>query len=240
MSRVTVPLSFNERAQQMLACIEYRRAVTEQERDAIFRQRHDGYMRENGIDAIPSGRFTDPWDDAPNADIIGVYLDGRLAASVRIHVSDSQGGLPACEPYSDVVQPYLERGLRLVDATRFVVDHRHAVFSSEMPFLTLRAVAMAAEHYRSFGLLAAVRREHTIVYTRVTGHRTLTGPRPYPLLRRPLICMFVETTSLDRSTYFKHPFLRSTQEERERIFGATPAAMRLHAFSPSPAPSAAL
>ena len=213
-------LSFNERAERMLARIEYRRATTRRERDEIFRQRYEGYTRENGIEPNPSGRFTDPWDDAPNADLVGIYLDGQLAASVRIHVSNMADGVPAAEPYGDVVQPYFDRGLRLVDATRFVIDRSYASFSSEMPFLTLRAVAMAAEHYETFGLLAAVRRDHTVVYTRVTGHRALTGPRPYPLLRRPLICMFAETATLEHRPYAKHPFLRSTPEEREKLFGA--------------------
>ena len=202
----------------MLAGIEYRRAVTDEDRDAIFRMRYDGYTRENGIQANAARRFTDPWDDAPNADLIGVHLDGRLAASVRIHVSGPGDDIPAIEPYSDVLRSYLDQGLRLVDATRFVVDHSYASFLSEMPFLTLRAVAMAAEHYQAFGLIAAVRREHTVVYTRVTGHRALTNARPYPLLRSPLVCMFVEAEKLDQLPYVKHPFLRSTPAERERIF----------------------
>ena len=202
----------------MLADVEYRRAVTDEDRDAIFRMRYEGYTRENGIPANASRRFTDPWDDVPNVDLIGVHLDGRLAASVRIHVSGPNDDIPATEPYSDVIRPYLDQGLRLVDATRFVVDHSYASFLSEMPFLTLRAVAMAAEHHQAFGLIAAVRREHTVVYTRVTGHRALTSARPYPLLRSPLVCMFVEAANLDRLPYLKHPFLRSTPEERERIF----------------------
>ena len=218
--------SFNARADELLARIEYRRATSDAERDAIFRMRYEGYTREGGIEPNTSHRFTDPWDDTPNADLIGVYLEGRLAASVRIHVSSVEDDIPATEPYPDVMVPYLDQGLRLVDATRFVVDHSYATFVSQMPFLTLRAVAMAAEHYRAFGLVAAVRREHTVVYTRVTGHRALTGARAYPLLRRPLVCMFVETANLEKHPYVKHPFLRSTHEERERVFGSPAAHLR--------------
>ena len=56
-----------------------------------------------------------------------------------------------------------------------------------MPFLVLRAVAMSAEYYRAWGLIATVRQEHAVVYRRVTGHRALTGPRTYPMLRKPIV-----------------------------------------------------
>ena len=157
--------------------------------------------------------------------MIGVYLDDRLAGTVRIHVSGLDGGIPAMEPFADVVSPLLDRGLRLVDATRFVIDYRHAAFSAEMPFLTLRAVAMAAEYFEAYGLLATVRQEHAVVYRRVTGHHALCGPRSYPLLRKPIVCMLAETATLDQIPYAKHPFLRSTREEQERLFGSSVARM---------------
>lgn len=213
------PLSFNDRATRMLARVRYRRAIDDRDRDEIFRLRHDGYVRDGGIEPLPSGRFFDRWDDVPNVDLIGVYLDGRIAGTVRIHVSGPHDDVPAAEPFGDVLRPFLDRGLRLVDATRFVIDYRHAAFSAEMPFLTLRAVAMAAEHFDAYGMIAAVRSEHAVVYRRVTGHRPLCEPRPYPLLRKPIVCMIAETTSLETGAYARYPFLRSTPEERECLFG---------------------
>ena len=180
------PSSFNARAERMLARVEYRRAISDCERDDIFRLRHDGYVRDGGIAAIASGRFTDHWDDVPNVDLIGVYLEGRLAGTVRIHTSGAEDPIPASEPFGDVIAPLLAEHGRLVDATRFVIDSRYAQFSAEMPFLTLRAVAMAAEYHSAWGLIATVREEHAIVYRRVTGHRALTEARSYPLLRGSL------------------------------------------------------
>lgn len=213
------PLSFNERAARMLARVRYRRAIDDRDRDEIFRLRHDGYVRDGEIKPVPSGRFFDRWDDVPNADLIGVYLDGQIAGTVRVHVSGPHDDVPASEPFGDVLKPFFDRGLKLVDATRFVIDYRHAAFVAEMPFLTLRAVAMAAEHSEAYGMIAAVRSEHAVVYRRVTGHRPLCEPRPYPLLRKPIVCMIAETALLETGAYARYPFLRSTPEEREGLFG---------------------
>ena len=213
------PLSFNERAARMLARVHYRRAIDEGDRDEIFRLRHDGYVRDGGIEQLPSGRFFDRWDDVPTADLIGVYLDGRIAGTVRVHISGPHDDVPASEPFGDVLKPFFDRGLRLVDATRFVIDYHHAAFVAEMPFLTLRAVAMAAEYFDAYGMIAAVRSEHAVVYRRVTGHRPLCEPRPYPLLRKPIVCMIAETALLEKGAYARYPFLRSTPEEREGLFG---------------------
>ena len=214
------PLSFTDRAARMLARVRYRRAIDDRDRDEIFRLRHDGYVRDGGIEPLPSGRFFDRWDDVPNVDLIGVYLDGRIAGTVRIHVSGPHDDVPASEPFGDVLKPFLDRGLKLVDATRFVIDYSHAAFAAEMPFLTLRAVAMAAEYYKAYGMIAAVRSEHAVVYRRVVGHRALCEPRPYPLLRKPIVCMIAETALLDTGAYARYPFLRSTSGERENLFGA--------------------
>lgn len=213
------PLSFNDRAARMLARVRYRRAIDDRDRDEIFRLRHDGYVRDGGIGPLPSGRFFDRWDDVPNVDLIGVYLDDQIAGTVRVHVSGPHDDVPASEPFGDVLKPFLDRGLRLVDATRFVIDYRHAAFVAEMPFLTLRAVAMAAEHFEAYGMIAAVRSEHAVVYRRVTGHRPLCEPRPYPLLRKPIVCMIAETALLETGAYARYPFLRSTSDERETLFG---------------------
>ena len=67
----------------MLDRVEYRIARADREREDVFRLRHDGYVRGGNIDPIPSGIFSDKWDHSPNALLLGAYLDGALAATVR-------------------------------------------------------------------------------------------------------------------------------------------------------------
>jgi hypothetical protein len=221
-------LSFNDRVNRFLEHVEYRLATTDDERDAIFRLRYDGYLRDGGIGPNGSKRFSDRWDDAPNALLFGVHVDGELASTVRMHISTPfKDDLPAFEPFGDVLSPLADQGLTLVDPTRFVIDEHFARFGPEIPFVTLRLTSMAAEHFGAHGILATVRKEHTIMYRRVVGHRAISEPRTYPLLSKPIVCMLVETAALAEVAYRRHPFLQSTVQERETVFkGFNPAGRR--------------
>lgn len=204
----------------MLERVEYRVARTAAAREEIFQLRYRGYTKNGVIKANESGRFSDSWDDVSNALLLGVYLGGALASTVRIHVSSpGLGDAPAFEPFADVLTPLAEAGQRFIDPTRFVIDEDFARAGPEMPFLTLRLTCMAAEHFDACGILATVRQNHAAIYKRVCGHRAISEARTYPLLRKPIVCMLAETDTIRRLTYSRHPFLVSTEEERSRLFG---------------------
>ena len=71
----------------LLERVNYRRADTAGEREAIFRLRYEAYLREGAIPPSTSGRFCDALDDATNAWIFGLYIEGELASSIRLHVA---------------------------------------------------------------------------------------------------------------------------------------------------------
>ena len=224
--------SFNERAQHLLDRIVYRLITDERDRDAIFELRYHAYLRDGGIGPDPSERFSDAWDEMPNTRLIGLFLRDQLLASVRVHTSTiGQCDIPAAAVFGDVLEPFFAQGLRLTDATRFVVDTRHTAFAPEMPFLLSRAVTMAAEYCGAYGFLATVRKEHALVYKRASGHRALCEPRTYPLLKKPIVCMLAETASLPDNFYARHPFAVSTVEEREALFG-TARSVAPHIIAP--------
>jgi hypothetical protein len=50
---------FVDRVHALLCRIEYRKAASPSEREAIYRQRHRAYLRERAIDPITGGLFTD-------------------------------------------------------------------------------------------------------------------------------------------------------------------------------------
>jgi hypothetical protein len=81
------PSRFSERVLRLLERVEYRLAETPEDKDAIFRMRYDAYLREGAIEPRASGRFSDPFDEAWNVRIIGMFVDGELASSIRIHVA---------------------------------------------------------------------------------------------------------------------------------------------------------
>jgi hypothetical protein len=52
---------------QLLERIEYRRADSPADKAAIYRLRHDAYMRAGTIEPRPSGLFHDPLDECPKS-----------------------------------------------------------------------------------------------------------------------------------------------------------------------------
>ncbi len=163
--------SFSARLAQLAAKIEFRRADSDAEREAIFRLRYEAYRREGAIAADPSGRFADADDEAGNAYLMGLYIDGELATSLRLHIA-SNSGIPDCPSlhvFSDILQPLLDEGNVLVDTTRFVADERLSRLYRGLPLVTIRLCVAAGEHFGGHHLLAAVRDEHRAFYIRSFG-----------------------------------------------------------------------
>src|SRR5437879_2987965 len=111
---------FSDRVLRLLERVEHRCARTADEREAVYRLRYDAYIRHGLIDPRPDGRLHDEvLDHTSNAWITTTYIDGKLASSVRIHVAaDEYSALPSLAAYSDVILPLLQKGRRIVDATR--------------------------------------------------------------------------------------------------------------------------
>src|SRR5712671_1669953 len=103
--------NLTDRVLALLERVDYRRAETTEEREAIFRLRYNAYLREGAIPANAGERFADPLDDTSNAWIFGVYVDGDLASSIRLHVSSRQcPDLPALNVFSDLLSPDIAAG----------------------------------------------------------------------------------------------------------------------------------
>ena len=215
--------TFNEKLSLALQNVNYRVARTPADRDAIFALRYRGYLLDGGIGPNSSQRFSDAWDDVDNALLLGMYMDGRLASTVRFHVNRPDGvRMPAMDTFGDVLEPHLAAGKVIIDPTRFVVDAEMARNGPEIPYLTLRMIAMAGEHFCADLILATIRVEHLVVYRRMVGHRPISEPREYPLLARKIVCTAVDLETMRATAYGRHPFLDSTPREREGIFGRRP------------------
>jgi len=215
--------TFNEKLAKLLQNVTYRVARTPVERDEIFALRYRGYFLDGSIGPNDQQRFSDPWDDVDNVILLGMDLGGRLAATVRFHINRPDGArIPAMDTFGDVLEPYVRQGLVIIDPTRFVVDPDVARSGPEAPYLTLRMIAMAAEHFAADLILATIRVEHVVAYKHIVGHKPISEPRTYPLLARPIVCTAVTLADMRKTAYGRHPFLNSTPEEREEIFGPPP------------------
>jgi hypothetical protein len=211
--------SFPDRVAQLLDRIDYRLADSDERREAIFRLRYQAYVRDGGIPPNPSRTFFDPYDEAGDVYLFGLYIDDELASSIRIHVaSKERPDFPGLEVFRDFLQPELDAGKVLIDSTRFVTDEKLARFHRALPYATLRLSVMAARYFGADYLLATVRAEHRAFYQRKFHYRVVCEPRPYPLLAKPICLMTVHYPAFVERGLQQHPFFRSTFFERRMLF----------------------
>lgn len=212
--------TFSNRVAALLGRLDCRIAETPEEREAIFRLRYECYLREGAIAPNESGTFSDAYDNSPNARIFGLYLDGTLASSIRIHVtSPEHSDFPSHKVFADLLDPELAAGRTIVDPTRFITDRTLSQLNPGLPHATLRLCWLAAEHYRAEHFLVAIRTEHQAFYRRTFRHRLICDARPYPLLAKPISLMTVDVLDVAEQVYQRYPFFRSTYFERRMLFG---------------------
>src|SRR3972149_6801278 len=209
---------FADRIAQFLERVDYQLAESTEDRDTIYRLRYEAYVREGTIQPNLNRRVIDAYDSLPNAWTFGVYVEDKLARSVRIHVSSPEHpDIPAAHVFPEILGPEIEAGKTIIDPTRFVADANAGQYL-ELPYATVRLAHMASEYFRSDFVLATVRVEHQAFYKRVFGHRVVCPPRPYPSLNKPISLMMTDRASASERNAARYPFLRSTQFEKRMLF----------------------
>jgi N-acyl-L-homoserine lactone synthetase len=212
-------VSFSDRVAELLNRIDCRRIVSGEDREAVARLRYQAYLREGAISPNFSKTFSDAYDDSENAWIFGLYIDGELASSIRIHVaSEDEPLFPSLEVFADLLEPELKAGKTIVDPTRFVTDPKLSRLYPGLPYVTLRLCWLAAEYFSAEHFIVAIRAEHQAYYKRVFNHRSICGPRPYPLLKKPITLMTVQQSLVAEQVHRRYPFFRSTFFERRMLF----------------------
>ena len=212
-------VSFSDRVAELLNRIDCRRILSGEDREAVARLRYQAYLREGAISPNFSKTFSDTYDDSENAWIFGLYIDDELASSIRIHVAtEDEPVFPSLEVFADLLEPELKAGKTIVDPTRFVTDPKLSRMYPGLPYVTLRLCWLAAEYFSAEHFIVAVRAEHQAYYKRVFNHRSICGPRPYPLLKKPITLMTVQQSVVAEQVHRRYPFFRSTFFERRMLF----------------------
>jgi hypothetical protein len=232
--------SFSDSVSRLLDRIDCRRADTDQEREAIARLRYQAYLREGAISPNSSHRFADPYDDSENAYLFGLYIDGELASSIRMHVaSPEHPDFPSLHAFADVLQPYLDAGKTIIDTTRFVADETLSRRYRGLAYATLRVSWLTGRYFNTDYSLAAVRAEHQAFYQRTFRHQLICEPRAYPRLDKPICLMTIHYRSVADDVQRRYPFFRSTFFERRMLFErpARPTAQQSHEAASPQRPS---
>ena len=207
------------RSSDLLDQVDYRLAVTEEDKDAIYRLRYRAYLNEGAIKPRRDQKVTDRFDDLPNSWIFGVYFDGVLASSIRISVASLENSdTPSVAVFPDLLGPKLNEGKIMVDPTRFVADPAPEKRFPELPYMTLRLAYAACGFFNADLGLASVRAEHQAFYRRVFLHEPLAPPRQYPGLVKPICLMAVNYPAMREKVFTRYPFLRLSYFERRMLF----------------------
>lgn len=187
--------------------------------DPIYKLRYRAYTREGFMDHNPEEICVDDLDNAPNGMSFGIYIDGELVSSIRLHLLTAEHrNSPSMKVFPDVLGPLLDQGMTFIDPSRFTADHEASLAYPAMPFLTLRIAAMASVQFDANQCLALVRPEHGAFYKRVFGSEPLSDVRTYPGLHFPVTLFGASVETIRSRVAERFPFFLSTAEERDHLF----------------------
>jgi hypothetical protein len=212
--------SFSDRVRKFLERVEYRLARSDEDLDAHQRLRYDANLREGVIEPNESRRLTDQFESVANGFNVGVFVEGQLAAALRLHVLSLRHPRSVLrQNYPDEVGPMVEAGAQIIDVTRLAANYDVARKNPHLLYATVRLSMMAGAHFDADYILAGVRTEHIPFYRREFLATQLTPPRPYPTVTKPQ-CLFRIDYRRDRDAIIRrHPFHDSAPEERRALFG---------------------
>jgi hypothetical protein len=199
--------------------VDYRLIETPEDKDRLYAMRYRAYLHGGLILPSDSQRVSDRYDDAPNAWTFGIYVDGELCSSLRLHVLTSEWRMSySTELFGDILHPRLDQGEVFIDPARFVADPEKAQRFPELPYLTVRLVFLACEYFNADTGLALVRAEHQSFYRRVFLNETIAEPRPFPNVTKKVALMASDFRTVREQVMARFPIMRSSAFERRMLF----------------------
>jgi hypothetical protein len=215
----SVRSKFLDSVLDLLSRTESRRIQTAEDLSAVIRLRYGAYVQGGLIEANPSGMSFDAYDLLENCQIFGIYLEGALLSSIRIHhVTSNQPWSPAYKSFSEYLSPRLEAGETFIDGSRFCVSPEVKGDFTSLPFLTVRLAYMASVHFGSTYNISVVRREHGAFYRRYYGFERWAGDVDLDWYKRP-VDLYVGDMRVNQEQIDQRlPFMQSSFEERAMLF----------------------
>lgn len=199
--------------------VQYRRVSLAEQFDPVYRLRYEAYRREDFVPVNSQQVTRDEYDDATNCYCFGVYIDGELVSSIRFHhVTAENRTSPSRTIWPEVLDPMLDRNDSYLDPSRFTADHDASLAMPALPYLTLRIIAMASEHFAVRYTISSVRAEHSAFYRRIFGSTRLGDERFWGELKFPVCLYAAEVPTIRDRVADRFPFFMSTPEERQSLF----------------------
>lgn len=217
------PLSnFARQLLQFLDRVEYRRVVHMEDLEAIGRLRYRSYRTRNVMDEAEVPMIIDDIDRDSHAFVYGIYIDGQLVSTLRIHyiTPDHRRGT-SYALFQDILDPLLNSGMKFIDPTRFAADPDLLREYPATPYVTLRIAAMASEYFDADQCLAAVKPEHMAFYKRIFGTNVVAEAREHEGYGIQVGLGAAPIRNIRDAVAIRFPFFKSQPHERRAMFNNT-------------------
>lgn len=207
----------------MLERTEYRRCESGEDLESIYGLRYAAYRLNDLVPENPSRMVTDEFDNLPNCHRFGVYVDGQLASTIRLHVVTAQTPhSPSTSVYPDILLPRLRAGERFIDPSRFAADPEASRLYPQLPYLTLRLAGMACFHFDAPYCISMIREDHAAFYKRVYRSRPIGEARAYGgVINCSALLYQADVLAIQNETFARFPFFWSSKVEQRLMFGRT-------------------
>lgn len=214
------PLSaFAKSVLAVLEGLEYRLCESGEDLEAIYRLRYESYLRAGMVRPQQSRTVHDRFDELPNAYRFGIYYDGELVSTIRLHYVSAKFPLsPSTEVFGDVLAERLGRGETFIDPSRFAADQGWSSTLRVLPYVTLRLAVVACKFFSPTYCLTAIKEEHAAFYSRIFRSELAVPPRSYPGLTVPVHLLQSRCSEHLDQTIERFPFFASTSSEQRMLF----------------------
>jgi N-acyl-L-homoserine lactone synthetase len=219
------PISlFARNVLDVLERIEYRRCESGEDLEAVYRLRYKAFHTHGLLDTIVEQKLADHLDEARNCYCFGVFMDGELVSTVRLHhLTRESPEAPIMTVFGDRLLLRLARGETFIDPSRLAIDPQMSSAHRALPYVTLRLAVIANTFFNATSCISMIREEHTAFYHRIFGSVQVGEPRLYPPFTMPIF--FYESICEQNMapTLQRFPFFKSTALERRMLFAKAPA-----------------
>jgi hypothetical protein len=210
---------FTRGVETVLERTEYRRCDKGEDYEEICRLRYKAYRAHGFVAETPDHVTSDAMDDLPNCYRFGVFIDGQLVSTVRVHhISREQPWGPAMTAFGDILGPRLERGETFINPSLLAADPELAQISRYVPFVTLRIGIAATNWFGANNCIVLIRKEHTAFYNRVFKADQIGEPKTYAPFTVPVMLYGMDCDTGMVPLFQRFPFFRSTVTEQRLLF----------------------
>lgn len=215
----------DERIIDLLDRVTYKRAVDGEDMEQVYKLRYDAYRRVRLIDGnavdFEGGKYSDSHDGTPNCFVFGVYLDGSMVGTIRLHVADRhRRWMPSAGFVPHLINRWLDEGLVLVDATRFAHVDGLGGAGRLLPYATIRLTALAGVHFDADYNVQLLQSHHASFYAKATASE-LIEVRQASFAGEPfeMSVMRADFPYMRKRCAAERAYFLSSRREREQLFG---------------------